>query len=180
MTLYKHAKNELEILEEMAREDDTRELIKTGKIPSVSAYEMQKEMSKDVLQLIEKMSKQGHSGFSANILIGYFKQLAEYRPLTELQGTEEEWNDVRDNLQQNKRCSAIFRKNGDNKTAHYNNGYYYSDNYGESWYSCRESSKKISFPCAPEELKPEYRKLWLGSLMPIKWQVRLHLYTTVK
>lgn len=75
MTLYEHAKNELEILEEMAREDDTRELIKTGKIPTISAYEMQKEMSKDVLQLIEKMSHQGHSGFSANVLIGYFKEL---------------------------------------------------------------------------------------------------------
>ena len=180
MTLYEHAKNELEILEEMAREDDTRELIKTGKIPTISAYEMQKEMSKDVLQLIEKMSHQGHSGFSANVLIGYFKELSKYRPLTALRGTDDEWDDIGDNEQQNKRCSAIFRVNEDNRNAYYSNGYYYSDNYGESWYSCRESSKKISFPCAPEELKPKYRKLWLGSLMPVKWQVRLHLYTTVK
>lgn len=39
------------------------------------------QVGRDVLELIETFSRQGHSGYSAGIAIHYFVQLAQFHPL---------------------------------------------------------------------------------------------------
>ncbi len=64
------------------------------------------------LELIKAFADQEHSGFSAGLTVELFRKLAQYEPLLPLTGEESEWDDVRDGLQQNNRCSRVFRKNG--------------------------------------------------------------------
>ncbi len=68
------------------------------------------------LELLEVFAKQGHSGGSAPFAISYFKKLASYEPLCPVTGADEEWNEVsRDDMFQNKRCSALFKDGSDGK-----------------------------------------------------------------
>jgi hypothetical protein len=64
----------------------------------------------NVTELLEVFAKQGHSGSSAPIVIDLFKKLAHYELLTPLTGAEEEWRDVGEGLQQNIRCSRVFKE----------------------------------------------------------------------
>src|SRR4051794_29158581 len=52
------------------------------------------DTAKCVLQLLETLSQQGHSGGSIGPVISLFNSLAQYKPLTPLQGTDNEWVDV--------------------------------------------------------------------------------------
>lgn len=46
---------------------------------------------KAVMELLDVWEKQGHSGMSAGIVSNIFYKLANWDPLTSLQGTEDEW-----------------------------------------------------------------------------------------
>jgi len=142
----KFAKNELELLEKACK--------------SESGLEMQKEVTKDVLELLDVFEKQGHSGFSASYVVDIFKKLVEGRPLTPLTGENDEWaepfsfgpNDVPSQL--NKRCHGLFRKNYDNSTARYMDDIVFSDNGGITWFTCEAKAQKyrkpIQFPWMPQ------------------------------
>lgn len=69
------------------------------------------------MELIEVFSKQGHSGFSAHLVIDLFTKLASYTPITPLTYSAHEWNDVGNSLWQNKRDSRVFSK--DAGASHY-------------------------------------------------------------
>jgi hypothetical protein len=121
--------------------------------------EMQQAMNKDILQIVEVFSEQGHSGFSAGYALNIIKRLLNWKPITPLTGEDDEWCDVPswddgENSQQNKRCSAVFRKNFDNSTAYYINGKVFSDDGGKSWFTNRDSFVPITFPYVVPE-KPE-------------------------
>jgi hypothetical protein len=64
--------------------------------------------AKDVLELLETFSGQGHSGMSAPVIVEMFRKLALFRPLGPLTGEDGEWNDVGDELQ-NRRRSSVFK-----------------------------------------------------------------------
>lgn len=117
---------------------------------------MQQEMNKGILGIVEKFSEQGHSGFSASYALGILTRLLEYKSLTPITGEEDEWFDVSElsdgSMQQNKRCSAIFRENNDNSTAYYIDGKVFSDDGGVSWWSGNGSAIPITLPFnVPEE-----------------------------
>lgn len=57
-------------------------------------------------------------------------------------------------MQQNKRCSSVFRRHFDNGTAYDIDGKVFSDDGGKTFYSCRESRIPVTFPYYPKE-KPE-------------------------
>jgi len=72
--------------------------------------EMNGEMRSCILELVEKFSQQGHSGFSANYTIQAITKLLNYEPLSPLTGEDNEWTEVAGGLLQNKRCSRVFKE----------------------------------------------------------------------
>lgn len=67
-----------------------------------------------VMKMIKQFAEEGHSGFSANAAINLFSRLARFEPLTPLTGEDDEWAEVEPSgLFQNKRCSHVFKENGE-------------------------------------------------------------------
>lgn len=120
--------------------------------------ELEQHMAKDgyddllkraVLELIETFENQQHSGMSAPIVLSLFSRLANYKPLSPLTGEDSEWDESpfrNDNTQQNNRLSCVFREGNDNSTAYNIRGKLFSQDGGETWYSCRDSAVPITFP----------------------------------
>jgi hypothetical protein len=101
---------------------------------------MQAVINKDILDIVKLFSEQGHSGFSASYALRLITRLLDWKPITPLTGEDDEWSEVPEwdsgsKTQQNKRCSAVFRDNYDNSTAHYIYGKAFSDNGGKTWFT---------------------------------------------
>ncbi|EHK9330054.1 hypothetical protein LVN35_000119 [Listeria monocytogenes] len=108
---------------------------------------VQQEINKDIFDIVEKFSEQGHSGFSGGYALSIIRRLLDWKPIKPLTGDESEWAEPHpDGVQQNKRCTAVFRKNGDNSTAYYIFGKTFSDDGGKSWFYRSESFVNIAFP----------------------------------
>jgi len=119
--------------------------------------EMQQMMNRNIMQIVETFAEQGHSGFSASYALNIIKRLLDWKPITALTGEDGEWGvviDTEEQLQQNKRCSAVFRTHFNNATAYYINGKVFSDDGGETWFTNRDSFVPVTFPYAVPE-KPE-------------------------
>lgn len=90
------------------------ELDKAGLFDADSDYEG--ATGKAVLELIEVFANQGHSGFSAEMVIGLFSQVARFKALTPLTDDPEEWIDRSEisgtPLWQNKRAPNMFSRDG--------------------------------------------------------------------
>jgi hypothetical protein len=150
MDPHEFAKNELDIL-----------------CPPEKKDSMQRMMDKDVLDIIDMFSNQGHSGLSASYAISILERLLRKLPLTPLTGDEDEWQDITkmygahngETVQQNKRCGQVFRRNNDNSTAYDMRGkIFYKEENGERYYFInRESRIPIKFPYTvplnPEEFE---------------------------
>lgn len=122
------AKNELELAGWFSKED-----IYAGMI------------GESVMELLETFDKQGHSGMSASITLTLFERLVRGKPLSPLNGEDDEWNEYKDGCFQNKRCSTIF-KDGKDGQAYNIEGKLFSDNGGKTWYGCSDSRVYIDFP----------------------------------
>lgn len=127
-----------------------------------SGDEEQEMINNDILEIIKVFAGQGHTGFTASYALNIIKRLLDWKPITPLTGEDNEWNDVTEwddgrNLQQNKRCSAVFRENYDNSTAYYIDGKVFSDDGGKTWFTKggKESAVPVTFPYKVPE-KPEY------------------------
>lgn len=108
---------------------------------------MQALMNKNILEIIEVFSNQGHSGFSANYALSALERLLRFKPLAPLTGEDDEWNEVYDGTYQNKRCSSVFKhKDG---TVTDNDAIVVSDNGGITWFTSGSFRKEITFPYAP-------------------------------
>lgn len=68
---------------------------------------MQQEANKEILELIDVFSKQGHSGFSASYVSYMFNKLANYKILSPLKDTG--WNEIENGYYQNDRLSSVFK-----------------------------------------------------------------------
>lgn len=109
--------------------------------------EMQQMMNKQIMEIVETFSNHGHSGFSGQYALNLLKNLLDFKPITPLTGEDDEWAPTFDgNGEQNRRCSTIFRKIGDNSTAYDIDGKIFSDDGGESWYTCKDSFVPVIFP----------------------------------
>ena len=117
---------------------------------------LQQMAIRNVLELLETFSNQGHSGLSAPYVLRLFHRLAFWKPIKPLTGEDEEWDEVcgENNLQQNLRYSAVFRKNYDNSTAFDIKGKVFIDKDG-IYYTNRDSSVPITFPYEVPD-KPEF------------------------
>jgi hypothetical protein len=102
-------------------------------------------MSDGTLSLIRLFSTQGHSGASAQCAIQWFQTLASYRPLGPLTGEDDEWMEVGTGTFQNKRCSRVFREDGE---AYDSEGKVFEDTDG-SRYTGYKSRTPVTFPYFP-------------------------------
>lgn len=98
MSLIEHAKREFAATAWIDKE--------TGEFKD----ELQSEICKDVLELLEVFSKQGHSGTSGLYVIELLYLLASYKPILPLTGEDSEWTEVADGVYQNIRCSRVFKQ----------------------------------------------------------------------
>ncbi len=97
-----------------------KEFIKLGYKPVYECEDGQEKwIQENILELLDVFSKQGHSGFSASFVISYFTKLANFKPISSIMCTDDEWNDVameeNEILFQNNRCGALFKKSIDGK-----------------------------------------------------------------
>ena len=112
--------------------------------------------SNDVLEVIEVLCNQGHSGMSAPIIMGIIQKLWSWKPLTPLTGEDSEWTDELDpdgNTLMNKRCPAVF-KNKETGKAFYLDGRVFVEPNGNT-FTCNLSSVDIDFPFTVPD-KPIY------------------------
>lgn len=127
--------------------------------PDSDGDHMQQLMCENILEVLQCLSNQNHSGFSMGYLKRQLNRLIDYKPLTPLTGEEDEWSEPMDvegrNFQQNKRFPAVFREDGDNKKAYWQSGRVFVENTGSA-YTNHESRVMIEkFPWYVPD-KPEY------------------------
>lgn len=109
--------------------------------------DMQKAICEGVLDLLEVLSKQGHSGTTAPYTVDMFEKLASFEPLTPLTGADDEWDKVDDGLFQNKRCSHVF---ADNECAYDIEGKVFVEKNGTA-YTSFDSRVPVTFPYTPKK-----------------------------
>ena len=107
--------------------------------------------SNDVLEVIEVLCNQGHSGMSAPIIMGIIQRLWSWKPLTPLTGEDSEWNEVGSGQYQNRRCPSVFK---DTYKAYYLDGRVFVEPNGNT-FTCGLSSVDIDFPFTVPD-KPIY------------------------
>jgi hypothetical protein len=110
----KHFKRELRILGSKLEKGDN--LVIKDFIPEIES-------------IIEKFSKQGHSGSSAPFYSGALsstiKKVLSFEPLSPLTGEDNEWSEGSQGVFQNNRLSSVF-KESDNGIAYYLNAIVWS------------------------------------------------------
>lgn len=121
--------------------------------------EMQTFVIKNIMELIQVFSKQGHSGTTASYVLRYFERLTKFRPIKPLTGEEDEWGEPygEDNTQQNKRGGQVFRNHFDNSTAYDIEGRIFIDEDGSA-YMTADSRVPVTFPYNVPD-RPEYVKI---------------------
>lgn len=107
--------------------------------------EMQRSMTKHLLDLVRIFAAEGHSGFSAAYAISVLTKLLKFEPLTPLTGADDEWVECSPGLFQNIRCHRVFK---DEDGAYDIHGRVFEDSSGSQWTS-RESRVFIEFPYTP-------------------------------
>lgn len=117
---------------------------------------MQDRINNQILEIIEKFSKQGHSGFSASYALSILERLLRFKPITPLTGEDDEWNEVYEKNGlihcQNRRCSSVFMdkdKHGNIIHCEDIDAYVVSDNGGITWFSSGRFRKTVTFPYTP-------------------------------
>lgn len=125
-----------------------------------SEDEMNVAMRKHILHMCNEFAEEGHSGYSASYALRILVRLLDWKPLTPLTGEDDEWNEVGENLWQNKRASDVF-KTPDG--AYWGCGRVFwewdtPEDGGEpfkSYFTSKDSRVPITFPFIMPE-KPEY------------------------
>lgn len=135
-------KNELKILEDACKDK--------------KSLEIQKAVTKGILDIYHAFKNQQFSGLSASYVLDLIDKLLRYIPVTPLTGEDSEWCELGytdDVYYQNKRCPQIFKtKSG---KAYNTEGKIFSDDGGHTWYTNNDSRIYIDFPYTVP-LTPEY------------------------
>ena len=97
------------------------------KIEDFKSDEMQDRIEKCVLDILDLIANQGHSGFSHGYFLSLLIPLLKEKPATPLTGNDWEW-DNEYGLIQNKRCFSVFKD--PDGSAYSTEGYAFSDNGG--------------------------------------------------
>jgi len=142
MKKLKYFENELKILR---KNNPDSELVIEDFIPEIKS-------------IIEKFSKQGHSGMSAgmyaNTLSSSIKKILLYEPLSPLNDNDDEWdNSIDSNTYQHTRDSSIFKHGKDGKSSYLNAIVWQGEEDWDTFAGTVEgisSSQYIKFPFTPK------------------------------
>lgn len=120
-------------------------------------------LAEGTLELLKVFADQGHSGMSAPFAVALFEKLAMWKPIAPLTGKDDEWNDVGEGTWQNRRNSAVFKK--EDGQAYWMDGRVFWEWYSshehddgkpfKSYYTSSGSRVNIEFPWTQPD-KPEY------------------------
>lgn len=113
-------------------------------------------LAESVMKMLAVFAGQGHSGSSAKRVTDIFNRLAQYEPLTPIQGGDDEWfqhdNPLDGNIVQNSRCYPLF-KHKDTRVVTYNDAIVWRTEKGHTyggWADNISSSQEIrGFPFTP-------------------------------
>ena len=128
-------------------------------------YEYDKMYEDAIIELLEVLSTQGHSGFSHNLTLSMFSRLADRQPLSPLTGEDDEWTEWSQEEWQdmpnrrNVRASGIYQNKGEEPfMSHYYVFCYEGEPY--SGYTGSYSRKIIEFPFVvpKESVRIEFTK----------------------
>lgn len=105
---------------------------------------IQSTMNRNIIEILNLLDKFEFNEEECNNIY----RLMGWTPIIPLTGEDAEWDKgiTNEDMEQNKLCSAVFRDNHDNSTAHYIYGRIFSDDGGYSWFSSSNSSINITFP----------------------------------
>jgi hypothetical protein len=118
---------------------------------------MQELINKHILDMVKVFSDEGHTGFTANYAINILDRLLRYLPLTTIEDTPEDWNEVGHGVYQHKRCSNVFKdKRESDGKAYILNAKLFSDDGGKTWFANSNSREVIEFPYAVPESPRRY------------------------
>lgn len=99
------------------------------------------EMRDAVVAVMEVVAKQEFSGGAFHVFSRLFDNLVRFRPVTPLTFADDEWIHQEEDVYQNNRCPAVFKKGKSGKP--YNiDGYVFHDKYGQP-YTNRFSKKPM-------------------------------------
>ncbi len=128
-----------------------REFVALGYDLDQEEEDPNKWIVENVLELLQVFADQGHSGSSAPFCVGYFEKLANFKPLSPLNGKPEEWTEIGHGSgmnYQNKRFSAVFADGPNGEGAYHSGGRVFVDKNGCS-FTTRGSNVPIEFPYIP-------------------------------
>jgi len=111
--------------------------------------ELQEWIDRNVLQIVDLFSDQGHSNTSAMYVLNILERVLRFHPLTPLTGEDDEWVAClgqEDDKQQNNRYYSVFRNNHDNSTAYDIEGKIFSSDGGRTFWTSKDSRVPITFP----------------------------------
>jgi hypothetical protein len=108
---------------------------------------MQEAINKHILDMVKVFSDEKHSESTAYYTIGILERLLRYLPLTPIEDTPEDWNEVGHGVYQHRRCSRVFKskKEFDGK-AYVLDAKAFSDDGGKTWFTNHKSRETIEFP----------------------------------
>lgn len=147
MSLLEHARKELQLIGLLG-------------FDGYEPPEYEREISACVLKLVDIFAQQGHSGFSAGMVTGIVTKLMSYELLSPLQGTDDEWELVfeemlgpnnKGKVYQNIRCSHVFK---DDDGAYDIDGIIW--NHSGNFVTNKNSRVKVTFPYIPKREYADY------------------------
>jgi len=94
--------------------------------------EMQELICTHVIELLEAFGEHGHSGSSAPYAVSLFSKLALFTPISSIKCTDDEWGTDADTFQ-NKRLSAVFKKDKDSPPYYLNAIVWKGDDEGDQF-----------------------------------------------
>ncbi len=128
-----------------------REFVALGYDLDQKEEDPNKWIVENVMELLQVFDDPGHLESSAAFCVDYFEKLANFKPLSPLKGTSEEWTKIDHGSgvnYQNKRSSAVFADGPNGEGAYHSCGRVFVDKGGWS-FTTRGSSVPIEFPYTP-------------------------------
>lgn len=119
--------------------------------PNYEPDYLQDLMEYNVLEILDLIHEQGHSGFSHGYLLSLLIPLLEGKPITPLTGKDWEWGTSCGGVTQNNRCCQVFKR--EDGSAFNAKGMAFSSDGGRSWWTNADSHTDISFPCSRKDLE---------------------------
>lgn len=145
MTLVEHAKRELDLLQSEADSDEPG-----------GGDDFQRAINEHLLSMVALFAEEGHSGGSASYSIGMLQRLLSYEPITPLTGADGEWMEVADGMEQNTRCSRVFREKG---IAYDIDAVVFREWRGDGSFTGWDSARRVKFPYFPKTRYTRFRRL---------------------